>query len=112
MIPKISYQPVLRLSVKATESIPAYKFVNISGGLCTGTQRALGVSDYPVLNGEITSVITLGTAIVRASGNITRGAVVSSDSTGNAKLIASGEVPQGIALADKSGDFVEILITH
>jgi len=112
MISKLSYQPLLRLTIQSTENIPAYKFVNISGGLCNGTQRAIGASDYPAGNGELISVITLGTAILRASGTITKGAVVSADSTGNAKTIATGEVPLGIAISDKVGDFVEVLITH
>lgn len=112
MIPKLSYQPVLRLSVQAIENIPAHKFVNITGGLCTSTQKAIGVSDYPSVSGEFVSVIALGTAIVRAVGTISKGATIAADSTGNAKAIASGEVAVGIALADKVGDFVEVLITH
>ncbi len=112
MISKLSYQPILRLTVTATESLPAQKFISIAGGLCTGTQKALGVSDYPVLNGEQTSVIAIGTAIVRASGTIAKGAVVSADSSGNAKAIESGETPLGIAISPKVGDFVEVLITH
>ena len=112
MIPKLSYQPVLRLSVQANENIPAHKFVSIGGGLCTGTQKSIGVSDYPVLSGELVSVIALGTAIVRAVGTISKGATIAADSAGNAKTIGSGEEPLGIALADKVGDFVEVLITH
>lgn len=112
MISKLSYQPLLRLTLTATEAIPAFKFVSINGGICTSSQKALGVSDYPVLSGEQTSVIALGTAIVQASGSINKGSVVSADASGNAKAIESGEEPLGVAITDKVGDFVEILITH
>lgn len=112
MTTKLSYQPVLRLSIQANENIPAFKFINLNGGLCTSSQRALGVSDYAALSGEMISVITLGTAIVRASGNIVKGDVVSADSSGNAKQQSSGEIPQGIAISNKLGDFVEVLLIH
>lgn len=112
MISQLSYQPVLRLTVRTTESIPANKFVSISGGLCTGTQRALGASDYSALSGELISVITLGTAILKATGNIAKGALVSADANGNAKTLETGEVPLGIALSNKVGEFVEVLLIH
>ncbi len=111
MISQLSYQPILRLTVKATESIPAHKFVNISGGLCTGNHKALGASDYSALNGELISVITLGTAILKASGAITKGAIISADATGNAKTLETGEMPLGIAISDKVGEFIEVLLT-
>ncbi len=112
MISRLSYQPLLRLTITAAEAIPAHKFVSINGGLCTGSQKALGASDYPVLSGEQTSVIALGTAILQATGSISKGTLVAADATGNAKPIESGESPLGIAISDKVGDFVEVLITH
>jgi hypothetical protein len=112
MIPTLAYQPVMRLSITANTDIPAFKFVDFSGNLCSNTIKSLGVSDFAALSGDLTSIITIGTAILQTSEAIARGGLVASDTTGNAKNWVAGDEVQGIAVAASEGNYVVVLLKH
>ena len=106
----LTYQPVLRLTVKAAQDITAYHFVDFEGNVSGFGQQSLGVADYDATMGENISIITLGTAIVRTSESILIGDYVSSDPLGNAKAFVAGDKICGIALGNSSNGFVKILL--
>ncbi|HOV92825.1 MAG TPA: DUF2190 family protein [Candidatus Kapabacteria bacterium] len=109
-ISALTYQPVLRLTVRASQDITAYHFVDFTGSICDLGEQSLGVADYDAIIGENISVITLGTAIVRAREVIENGQYVSSDELGNAKVFLAGEKICGKAIGASSNGFVKILL--
>ncbi|MEN6511316.1 MAG: DUF2190 family protein [Chloroherpetonaceae bacterium] len=108
----LTYQPILRLTIKATQDLTAFHFVDFEGNICGLGAQSLGVADYDATSGENISVITLGTAIVRASESIANGEYISSDALGNAKVFETGEKICGKALGASSNGFVKILLTQ
>jgi len=109
MTPNLSYQPVLRLTIKAAEDIPAYRLVDLTGHLSTTGGDVLGVSDYPVLAGELISLIVLGTAIISTSNTLNVGDKIISDDTGKAIITNISETPNGIVI-NSSVNYSEILL--
>jgi len=87
-----TYQPIQMLTVTAAEQIPAARFVDYNGNLCSADERALGVSEISFDAGDTASVICLGVAIVETTGAITKGSDVTADSNGKAKLATTGAV--------------------
>jgi hypothetical protein len=112
MLTKNSYQPILRLTVRAAEDIPSYRFVDVNGHISASGAFALGVSDYPSLQGELISLIVEGTAIVGCSGNLTAGTKITSDATGKAIAAGTNDSVNGIVISNYNSDFAEILLTH
>ena len=98
-----TYQPVQSLSIRTTADLPAFRFINFAGGLCVADSRALGVTDCAHADGDLASVVSLGTVAVETSGAITLGADVSADADGKAKLTLSTEIVNGRALEACSG---------
>lgn len=98
-----TYQPLQLLSVKASEDLPSFRFVDFGGGLCTEGSRALGVTEIDWLRDELASVVTLGTVVVETSEAILRGADVSSDGNGKAKTAGVLEAVNGRAVEGCSG---------
>jgi len=109
-INKKTYQPVQAVTVKATEDLPAFRFVSVSGGLCGDAERALGVTETDWINGEYAAVVTLGNISVEASGAIPAGSDVTSDTDGKAKLATTGNPVNGRAIegCSSAGEFVKI----
>ena len=62
-----TYQPLQLLTVTAGEDLPACRFVNYSGSLCDEDTMAFGVTEIDWLDGELASVVTLGTVVVETS---------------------------------------------
>jgi len=106
----LTYQPILRLTIRAGQDITAYHFVNFEGNICDLGEQSLGVADYDAISGENISVITLGTAIVKAREDIENGQYVSSDELGNAKGFLTGEKICGKAIGTSSNGFVKVLL--
>jgi len=98
MLSQKSYQPVLRLTVRAAEDIPSYRFVDVNGHLATLGGFAIGVSDYPAKAGELIS--------------LTAGSKVTSDATGKAVVTDTGNTTNGIVISNYNTDYAEILLTH
>ncbi len=111
MTPNLSYQPVLRLTIKAAEDIPAYRLVDFTGHLSTTNGNILGVSDYPALAGELISLIVLGTAIVSTSSTLNVGDGIIPDGTGQATMASLSDTPDGTVI-NSSVNYSEILLYH
>lgn len=109
MITDKTYSPVLRLTIQAAESLPAYRFVNFTGNLCTEGEKALGVTDYPALSGELVSLIVLGSAILECDGVVSTGDKITASSLGKVKLLETG-VENGYAISGNSGDYATIIL--
>lgn len=107
-----TYQPVQIITVKALQEVPAYRFVNHRGQLCSDNQKSLGVTPLGFPSGTFASVITLGVAIVESSSTINIGDKITSDSVGKAKVAPAGAEINGYALSSANpGDFLRILLT-
>ena len=104
-----TYQPVQLLTVQATADLPAYRFVSNAGALCIEGARALGVTEIDWLDGELASVVSLGTIVVESSEAINAGADVSSDTDGKAKTAELNEAVNGRAIDSCAGaGFIKI----
>lgn len=104
-----TYQPVQLLSVKASANLPAFRFVDYSGALCTEGSRALGVTEIDWLDEELASVVSLGTVVVETSEAILAGADVSADDDGKAKTALALEAINGRAIEGCAGaGFIKI----
>ncbi len=103
-----TYQPIQMLTITAAEQIPAARFVDFNGNLCSADERALGVSELDFDAGDIASVISLGIAVVETSGAITKGSDVSADSNGKAKLATTGAINGRALDSCSSAGFIRI----
>jgi len=104
-----TYQPLHSLTIKALQDIPAFRFVNFAGELCTNNTRALGVSEVDWTAGQYTQVVSLGTITVEASAAIALGDDIASSADGKARKALAGETINGRALeAALAGEFVKI----
>lgn len=106
-----NYQPILTLSINSTSDIPAGRFVEYSGRICRNGYKSLGVSEIESLNGEIIPIITIGTALVQANGNLSIGMDLVSDTNGKAIPYESGSYVNGVALSNAiAGEYVKVLL--
>lgn len=103
MISTLTYNSALTISVKASQDIPKFRFVDYFGNLCGAGDRALGVSSIETASGRQISLEILGTILVESGGVINKGDAVSSDAEGKAKLAEAGETVNGYALSSSSG---------
>jgi len=104
-----TYQPLQSLTVLAVEIIPAARFVDFSGALCTDNKRALGVSEVDWVPSQYAQVVSLGTITVEAASSINQGDDITSASEGKARKANTGEIVNGRALNSAStGGFVKI----
>jgi hypothetical protein len=104
--------PVLAISVDATEDLTAHRFVGFSGEVCDFDAKALGVVDLDWLSGDKVPVTVLGVMPVEAGEAIDIGAEVSSDGNGKALTAVLGSKVNGLALeaATAAGDFIRVLL--
>lgn len=102
--------PILSLSMKATGTIVANRFVT-HAGLQTGAgARALGVARFAGVTGDMITVDALGTAVVEAGAAIALGAQVEADSSGRAITKSAGVVlAAALQAASAAGDLIEVL---
>lgn len=106
-----SYQPILTLSIGTTTDIPVARFVEATGRLCRAGVKSIGVSEIESINGELVPIITIGTALVMANGNISVGMDVISDANGKAIPYESGSSINGVALSSAiAGEYVKVLL--
>lgn len=105
-----TYNPVQAVTIKATEDLPSFRFVSISGALCNDVERALGVTETDWINGEYAAVVTLGNIALEASGAIPAGSDVTSAADGKAKVATTGNPINGRAIegCSAAGEFVKI----
>jgi hypothetical protein len=104
--------PVLAISVTATEDLTAHRFVGFSGGICDFDAKSLGVADMNWLSGDKVPVTVIGVMPVEAGEPIELGAEVASDGNGKAVTATSDTKVNGYALdsATAAGDFIRVLL--
>jgi hypothetical protein len=108
MTQKIS---ILTLSVLASASIAAERFVTAAGGVASAAGNAIGVSCTQAAAGEIFPVDVIGTAVVTAGGAFDKGAWLEIGSDGKAVVQTTGPAvawAQQAATAD--GDRVSVVL--
>ncbi len=110
-IKALSYQPAQLLSIKAQEDLPSKRFVSPNGYLTDSGLSSIGVTELNWTKGSISSVISLGTAIVECTEVIAIADKISAAADGKAKKFESGDEILGIALsAGTNGGLVKIKI--
>lgn len=102
--------PILILSVTASEDITAHRFVAPGGSVPDAGGNTLGAAMADTLTGQSIPVVALGTAIVEAAGNIAANALVESDADGKAVTLDTGEVAGRALQAGAAGRKIEILL--
>lgn len=113
MSKNLTYDPIQKISIKIDEDIPAFRFVDASGSLCAESEKAIGVTDSDWLNGDVASVVSLGTAIIETSGAVAVGDKVSCSTNGMGKTIFGSEEINGWALTATSGaGFIKIIVAQ
>jgi hypothetical protein len=106
-----TYQPLLKLTLKANQDVPAFRFVDFNGNRCGNNVKALGCSDIGYNSGDSMSIIAVGTATIETSGAITKGNDVASATDGKGRSASPGEKVVGRALDTCTGaDFIRILL--
>lgn len=106
-----TYKPILNLTLKANEDVPAFRLVDFNGNISANNEKSLGVVDIEYKTGDEMSVIALGTATVETLGAITKGTDVASAADGKARTATPGEKIIGRALDTCTGaDFIRILL--
>lgn len=109
---KETYNPQYYLTFKATEAIPAKRFVKASGGICGADAIPVGVSEIAWAAGDTMGVIAGGTALIEAGTVIYVGDQVYAGALGKAVNDGSGYCIAGTALtAGAIGDTVKIKLT-
>lgn len=104
--------PVLAISVDASEDLTAHRFVGFSGGVCDFDAKALGVVDLNWLTGDKVPVTVLGVMPIEAGEAVDIGAEITSDGTGKAITATIDSKINGYALeaSTAAGDFIRVLL--
>lgn len=111
MSTNVTYQPVQKISIRAEEKLPAFRFVSHGGTLCTAGSKSLGTVEREWLEGTNSSIITLGTVPIETSGTVHVGDSLTADADGKAKTAGVGDEINGRALEDFVGaGIVKILL--
>lgn len=108
-----TYQPLLTLTINAAEDIASFKFVTFTGEVADAGEKTLGVAEQKWVEGEVASIIVLGTAVVLCSEELEVGDALTSDLDGYAKKAGATDAINAIALEKvSSGDFLKCLLVH
>ena len=104
---------VLALTVAATATLVAERFVTFAGAVPAADAFVLGVVRQSAVSGDKVTVDVVGTAIVEAGAAITAGATLKVDASGRVITWATSGARVGIALQSASalGQFIEVLLT-
>lgn len=108
----MQFTPLLPLTMTASGAVTAERFVTSAGAqVSSAGAAAIGVSRATAADGASMIVDTLGTAIVEAGGNISKGAAVKSGADGRALTYDTG-AKAGVALqaSTGAGQRIEILV--
>jgi len=96
------YKPLLMDSVKAEENIEKQRFIGFDGRYCGNGEKALGVSDVEIEQGQFAPVAINGILLIKTAGVIVKGSKVASNANGFAIAYTTGEV-NGYSLDDAAG---------
>lgn len=104
--------PVLTLTVAATGTIAAQRFVTKAGAQAGADANTLGVTRVAASSGDKIPVDVLGTAVVEAGAAVTAGDTIKADSSGRAITWVTSGAKVGLALeaAGAAGNFIEVLL--
>lgn len=97
---QIAGNPLQTISIKVTEDIKPYRFLNATGGLCSPTEIPIGTSERKWKNGDIASVISYGIVLLECQDTIAMGD----------KLQVGSD--NGKASKHSSGQFVATALSH
>lgn len=103
---------LLTLSMVATGTIVADRFVTPAVAQTGADGIAIGVAQTAAVSGERLPVVAQGTAIVEAGAAISAGATLKVDSSGRAITWATSGAKVGFALeaATAAGQFIEVFL--
>lgn len=103
---------LLPLTVTATATLTAERFVTAAGAVPSADANVLGVVRQAASSGDRVTVDTLGTAIVETGAAVTAGNTLKVDSSGRVIPWATSGAKVALALqsAGASGDFIEVLL--
>lgn len=103
---------ILALTVAATGTIGACRFVTPAGAQAGADANTLGVCRVAAVAGDKIPVNVLGTSVVEAGAAIAAGATLKSDASGRAITWATSGAKVGLALeaASGAGAFIEVLL--
>lgn len=106
------FTSILTITIPATATVSANRFLGIGGALCAADATAIGVTRIGGVSGDKLPVDVLGTAVVESGAAVTAGVAVKSDSTGRAIAWVTSGNRCGIALdaATAAGQFIEVLL--
>lgn len=103
---------LLTLTLAATGTIVANRFVTPAGAQTVADGVAIGVANTAAVSGEKFPVTVKGTAIVEAGAAVAAGATLESDASGRAIAWATAGAKVGFALeaATAAGQMIEVLL--
>ncbi|TNE35953.1 DUF2190 family protein [bacterium] len=112
-INNLSYDPLLTLTIKANEDLPANRFVDYSGYLSIPTGNALGATEIAWNSGDIASIIIEGIVIIETANSFTVGDDVCTGTGGKATTQSGTDPVVGKALDTvSSGAYLRVLLKH
>lgn len=104
--------PILTLTVAATATLSANRFVSSVGAVPSADAAVLGVTRVAAASGDNIPVDVLGTTVIEAGGTFAAGDTLKTDNAGKAIKWATSGSKVAVALqAATSGQMVEILLT-
>lgn len=95
-----------RLVVKATADLPVGVFVTYGGAVAGAGVKAIGVTNESFKSGELASVVTRQTALIKVKENVAAGDLLASDENGFAVKAVAGNYVNAIALSTASSDSI------
>ncbi len=98
MLNKVTYQPLLKITVQADELLPEFRFVDFSGKVCGDGEKSFGSVEKTWREGSFASIITLGSVPIETSQTVAAGDALTSDAHGKAKPAGEGDAINGRAL--------------
>jgi len=103
---------VLTLTVTAVGAIAAHRFIHAAGDQAVAGENALGVSRTSAASGENFPVDVLGTTLVQAGAEISKGDSLKADADGKAITWATSGAKVAIALeaATAADQIIEVLL--
>ncbi|GMU44161.1 MAG: DUF2190 family protein [Xanthomonadales bacterium] len=97
-------RPLLTLTIAATATLTANRFVTVGGAVCGAAGDALGVARTSASSGDQVPVDVAGTAVVEAGGTIAAGQYVQSDADGKAVAASASAIKTAVIAGGAAGD--------
>lgn len=103
---------VLTLTIAATGTIAAHRFVTPAGAQAGADANAIGATRVAAVSGDKIPVDALGTTVVEAGAAVAAGATIKSDASGRGITWVTSGARLGIALeaASGAGALIEVML--